>query len=106
MKHFSDRFNVQDFIIFDEVHKLAGLSEGGSWYLADAEGLEIPEVAPEDEDWQKLWTSFYHAISIDERKNDKCRRNHMPMRFWSHLTEFQPRNQKAANDKPRLCAGA
>jgi len=89
MSHFSGRFNIQPFIIYDEVHGLAGISEQGQWYLSTAEGLTFPEADSDDEVYQELWKSFYDAITIPERRNEKRRMSFMPKRLWKHLPEMQ-----------------
>lgn len=89
MSHFAARFNVQDFIIFDEVHELAGLSQRGQWYLADAHDVTIPEADSDDLEYQRLWKKFYDAIAIPERRNEKVRRQFMPKRLWKNLPELK-----------------
>lgn len=44
----------------------------------------------ESEDfYQKLWRSYFKHIDIQERKNLKLQRQHMPKRFWRYLPEKQ-----------------
>lgn len=38
MNHFVERLGVQPFIIYDEVHHLAGVYDGGDWQLVNTEG--------------------------------------------------------------------
>lgn len=38
MDHFVERLGVQPFIIYDEVHHLAGVYDGGDWQLVNTEG--------------------------------------------------------------------
>ena len=42
-----------------------------------------------EENWAKLWKTFFTAIAIEERKNPYCQRNHLPLRFRDLMTEFQ-----------------
>ena len=42
-----------------------------------------------EENWAKLWKTFFTAIAIEERKNPNCQRNHLPLRFRDLMTEFQ-----------------
>ncbi|GHT54153.1 DNA metabolism protein [Bacteroidia bacterium] len=37
--------------------------------------------------FQDLWKDYLKAITIQERKNLKLQRQHMPKRFWKYLTE-------------------
>ena len=90
MGHFAARFNIQQFIIFDEVHQKAGLSERGGWYLADAQDLHLPDASSDDYQYQQLWKAFYDAIAIPQRRNEKLRRQFMPKRLWRNLTEMKP----------------
>jgi len=88
MPHFVDRFSIQPFILYDKEHFLAGIYDTQSWYMAEAEAINPPPVAKEDIQFQRMWRSFYNSIGIKERKNFKCRRTHMPMRYWKNMTEF------------------
>ncbi|MCL2818344.1 MAG: TIGR03915 family putative DNA repair protein [Actinomycetia bacterium] len=89
MDHFSRRFNIQPFAIYDEVHHLLGLYDMKGWHLRYVEDdFEPPDCDVDDVHYQKLWKAFYDAVSIEERVNHPLRRNFMPMRFWSNLTEM------------------
>jgi len=89
MEHFARRFNVQPFVIYDEVHHLVGISDRKSWRLQYVdEDFEAPDCAVDDRQYQKLWKAFYDAVAIEERVNHKLRRNFMPLRFWRNLTEM------------------
>ncbi|MDR3217745.1 MAG: TIGR03915 family putative DNA repair protein [Dysgonamonadaceae bacterium] len=49
-----------------------------------AEKLDDYELA-----FQGLWKDYLKAITINERKNLKLQRQHLPKRFWKYLTEKQ-----------------
>ena len=34
-----------------------------------------------------LWQEFYKTIGIKERKNDRCRMNFMPKKYWKNILE-------------------
>lgn len=89
--HFAQRFNDQPFIIYDEVHRLSGIYDGESWYLAAGE-VEAP-AAPtaRDRRIEEAWCRFYDVLSIDARYNPELRRNFMPKRLWRNIPEVQPR---------------
>lgn len=91
MRHFAARFNIQPFIIYDEVHCLAGVYDGDGWYLVKDVIEQVPEAAEGDEYAQALWQRFYDAVSIESRYHPELRRNFMPMRLWKHLPEMRPR---------------
>jgi probable DNA metabolism protein len=91
MDHFSARFNVQPFVIYDEVHRVAGLSEQGQWILSqDTDDAMLPSISSDDKEYQDLWKTFYNAICIPERINEKRRMAFMPKRLWKHLPEMHP----------------
>ncbi|MCI8469233.1 MAG: DNA metabolism protein [Eggerthellaceae bacterium] len=93
MDHFASRFNTQPFIIYDEVHHMAGVYEGRGWTLArtdaDSPELSLPDRAADEATMQRAWRRFYHAVSVESRYNPELRRHLMPKRFWRNLTEMQ-----------------
>ncbi|MFR1242295.1 MAG: DUF4130 domain-containing protein, partial [Butyricimonas faecihominis] len=37
--------------------------------------------------FQKLWQTYFKAITIKERLNPKLHRQNLPARFWKYLPE-------------------
>ena len=91
MGHFAARFNVQPFIIYDEVHCLAGVYDGEGWYLVNDVLGQMPEAAEGDGYAEALWQRFYDAVSIEARYHPELRSGFMPVRLWKHLPEMHPR---------------
>lgn len=93
MDHFVERFSIQPFVIYDEVHGTAGIYDGTRWTLADAHSLgtepSVPPAAPDEPLMQAAWRCFYRSVSIPSRYNPELRRHFMPKRFWRNLTEMQ-----------------
>lgn len=89
MDWFSGRFNTQPFIIFDEAHGVAGVYEGGDWYLVQAKDVDLPERASEERLMQQAWKRFYDTVAVEARYNPELRRQFMPKRFWKNITEMQ-----------------
>ena len=89
MDWFSGRFNTQPFIIFDEVHNIAGVYEGSDWYLVETKNVNLPECAAEERLMQQAWKRFYDTVAVEARYNPELRRQFMPKRFWKNLTEMQ-----------------
>jgi probable DNA metabolism protein len=102
MPHFAERFNVQPFVLFDDVHGIAGVYDMKSWYLVETERLNVPKPSDREWDYRCMWKGFYEAIAIKERVNPKCRRSHMPLRFWPNMTEFGHIPNAASPDKLTL----
>lgn len=90
--HFVERFNVQPFILYDEVHGMAGVWDGHRRYLVDAdeETLSLPPAGADEALMQDAWRTFYRVLSVEARYNPELRRKLMPKRFWKNLTELQP----------------
>ena len=99
MNHFARRFNIQPFMIYDEIHHLAGIYDMRRWCLRYVDDLTAPDCSEDDRRYQRLFKTFYDAIAIEERVNHRQRRTFMPMRFWSNLTEMTYRERE--KDAPR-----
>lgn len=87
MPHMAERYNDQPFLIHAPNHSLAGVYNLEEWYLVETEHLTLPELAEGEKDWRELWRTFYTAVSIAERRNNKLRIGHMPKRYWSGMPE-------------------
>lgn len=91
--HFADRFPDMNWLIYDEKHKAAALhSEKGIWVIKDPVTREEIEQwkgnSPEDK-YSGMWKTFFDTIAIEERKNPRCQRNMLPLRYRKYMTEFQ-----------------
>ncbi len=89
MDWFSARFNTQAFLIFDEVHELAGVFEDSNWHLVRTDTLEVPDSSADEQLMQAAWKRFYHTVSVEARYNPELRRQFMPKRLWRNITEMQ-----------------
>lgn len=94
MDHFAERFNVQPFIIYDENHHIAGISEGGNWQLVNTRDwpdheLRLPPTTASEATMAEAWRRFYRALAVDCRYNPELRRCFMPKRLWKNITEVQ-----------------
>lgn len=90
--HFQDRFPMENFMITDCVRSLTAVHEAGrQWILTDmAPGGELTRHTSEREDeFVRLWKGFVKSISIRERENPALQRQNLPLRFRSHLPEFE-----------------
>lgn len=88
-EHFCTRLANENFLIFDRTHKAALVYKDGKAEICDMSSLEVPPLSEEEELFQALWKQFYKTIAIDERRNEKCRRSHMPMRYWKNMLEVR-----------------
>ena len=49
--------------------------------------LHASLLAEDEKLFQKLWKQYFKSICIEERRNDKVHRQHLPKRFWKYLPE-------------------
>ncbi|MCL2757228.1 MAG: TIGR03915 family putative DNA repair protein [Coriobacteriia bacterium] len=92
MDHFTARFNVQPFMIYDSRHHMAGVFDTNTWWLVDTaeQKLTLPATTEQEDEFQALWQTFFDTIAIEERRNPICQRNFMPKRFWGNMCEQIP----------------
>ena len=82
------RFNTQPFIVFDEVHHVAGVSHNGEWQLVRSPDFFVPPAAVDDAFYEQAWKTFYDSVAIDARYNPELRRSFMPKRLWKNIVEL------------------
>lgn len=94
--HFADRFPLENWAIYDKTHEVFLIHQKKEgWGLVRGETLDpdaVSEVSDGEKDYAALWKVFFDAVSIRERENPKCQRNHLPLRFRGDMTEFGPRS--------------
>ncbi len=81
-QHFVERFPNERLFLYDKVHKIAFRHEGACDELLRLEGFEPGPIDDNEASYRALWETFYNAIEIRPRHNERCRLNHMPLRFW------------------------
>lgn len=88
--HFKNRIGQTKWAIHDRKRKMALYYDGKEISL-----VQIPVEAEDlflgdgEKEIQRLWQSFYKTISIDERRKERLRQQHMPKKYWEYLTELQ-----------------
>lgn len=91
--HFSERFNTEHFIIYDEQRKTAIIHRSGyPWIFAYGDEWNVEKLqtfSEKEEEYRDLWNVFFDSISIKERENEKLQRNNLPKRFRRNMTEFK-----------------
>ena len=91
--HFSDRFPDMNWVIYDEKHNTAAVHSGeGHWMIREqVTEQEIGKLLEQKQQdiYIDMWKVFFETIAIEERKNYKCQRNMLPLRYRKYMTEFQ-----------------
>jgi probable DNA metabolism protein len=92
LKHFKNRYADQRWLIYDITRQY------GIYYdLHEVNEIEInfsgktlpqKELFHADETlYQNLWKDYFKHVNITERKNTRLHLQHVPKRYWKHLTE-------------------
>lgn len=87
-QHFCERFPEERFLIHDQTHGMGLVYQPYQSAVIPIDTLEMPEADETERAFRDLWRLFYDTIAIEGRYNPKCRRSHMPMRYWKYMTEF------------------
>lgn len=87
-KHFIKRFNNQKFIIHDVNRKLAFIKNDEYIGIQEIASYDKPTFSQNEEKFQKLWKSFFNAVSIKERENLKLQQNQVPLIYRTFMSEF------------------
>lgn len=97
--HFKNRLKNEYWIIKDTNHEIISLYDKKRFYIFDSNTLKIKniELSDNEETIEILWKNFYQTIGIKERKNDRCRMNFMPKKYWKNIIEMSDEIEKSNN---------
>ncbi|MFO7635710.1 MAG: TIGR03915 family putative DNA repair protein [Clostridia bacterium] len=87
--HFTDRMRNENWAIHDSrrnTYAFYNKQECVLGFFPDAPAMGFQDI---DVDYENLWKAYFRHISIRERENRKLQVNHMPVKYWIHLTEKQ-----------------
>lgn len=85
--HFCNRMKDQGWIIHDIKRKIASVYNKKDWIITDF-NEKLTNIDNDEIDFQELWKEYYKSIGIKERRNDKLKKQYMPVRYWKNLTEL------------------
>ncbi|MDO4787553.1 MAG: TIGR03915 family putative DNA repair protein [Johnsonella sp.] len=92
-EHFSDRMPSLHWMIIDDKRKLAAVHPADSeFYLYGLNEKEIKALSRTErmhDPCRLIWKSFFEAVSIKERENDRLQRSLFPLWARKHATEFR-----------------
>lgn len=92
-RYFADRLKNYAWIIFDENRKLAAVYDTKTWQIFKTDLKNEQNIARGDI-YQKLWTTFYDTVAIDERRNEKLRRQNMAKKYHANILEMHGEQQR------------
>ncbi|MBD3830899.1 MAG: TIGR03915 family putative DNA repair protein, partial [Arcobacter sp.] len=83
-KHFLKRFNNQNFIIHDLNRKLAFVKIQNDFSVQEVAFFDEPNYSSNEQKFQKLWKSFFSAVTIKERINPKLQTQIVPLLYRTY----------------------
>lgn len=90
--HFTDRFPLENWIIYDKTHRIfLAHRKKEKWTLVTGADLNMSArtyISDSEKEYAELWREFFQSISIKERENPICQRTHLPLRYRKNMTEF------------------
>lgn len=87
-RHFSERLQGSNFILHDTRRDLAYVSKDGKGKLHNVHEADTPILSADEEKFKKLWQTFFHAVSIQERENKKLQQQFVPLIYREYMSEF------------------
>lgn len=87
--HFSQRLGNQVWVIHDTKRGIGAFYQKGQWHMGEMPENFGIQLSQDESLFQNLWKKYYKHIAIEERKNEKLRRQNMPKKYWHFLTEMQ-----------------
>ncbi len=89
VKHFATRLKNEYWLIKDTKRNILAIYDKKEIYLVDAKdiNLTLSDYSKNEKKTQDMWKSFYKTIGIESRKNERCRRNFMPKKYWKYIIE-------------------
>lgn len=98
-KHFKNRLKNEYWLIKDTKRNILSLYDKKEFYLINGENfiMEQIKLSSSEENIEKLWKKFYQTIGIQERKNERCRMNFMPKKYWQYIIEMSDEYENVSN---------
>ncbi len=94
--HFKKRLSNEYWMIHDKSHNIICLYDKKRIYFVNKDNLKLDNLKSAAEElYSMLWCNFYQTIGIKERKNDRCRRNFMPKKYWKNILEVRDEYEKS-----------
>ena len=88
-QHFVQRYDNEQFMIFDKTNKAALVYQHGKAEILKIDNVVFPDISENEARYQALWKEFYNTIAIKGRENPRCRMTHMPKRYWENMLEVK-----------------
>lgn len=89
--HFAKRLGNELWIIKDNKRKILSIYDKKQFIFVSESEVKFleKEESNEEKRFVSLWKTFYNTIGITQRKNERCRMNFMPKKYWKYITEMK-----------------
>ena len=96
--HFKKRLNNEIWLIKDCNHNIISIYDKNDFYILNCDKLNFVNLkeSQNENEYQELWQTFYDKIYIKERKNERCRMNFMPKKYWQYILEVSGEYEKSS----------
>ena len=88
-KHFELRLKNEYWIIKDIKRNKLSVYDKNIFFIINGDNFKLfnNALSKEELSIENLWKEFYKTIGIESRKNDRCRMNFMPKKYWKYILE-------------------
>ena len=95
--HFKNRLKEECWIIKDVNRNIYALYDKKSIQIVNVEKIPInvENLSNTEIEMETMWKTFYNTIGIEERKNNRCRMNFMPKKYWKYILEVGDINEES-----------
>ena len=87
--HFQKRLPRQAWVIHDLKSGKAAVAANGCVTLAEITVDGQPVLSDTEMEIREAWKRYFIHMGIEERRNPRLQRQHIPLRYWKHLIEMQ-----------------
>ena len=95
--HFKNRLKEECWIIKDVNRNIYALYDKKDIQIVNVEKipLNVENLSNTEIEMETMWKTFYNTIGIEERKNNRCRMNFMPKKYWKYILEVGDINEES-----------
>lgn len=95
--HFKNRLKEECWIIKDVNRNIYALYDKKAIQIVNVEKipLNVENLSNTEIEMETMWKTFYNTIGIEERKNNRCRMNFMPKKYWKYILEVGDINEES-----------
>jgi probable DNA metabolism protein len=86
--HFAARMKDMNWIIHDKSRNLSAVYDMKDWYITPARLPAGISYSKDEDEYRRIWKTYFETIAIEGRINPKLQRGFVPMRYRKNIVEF------------------